>query len=420
MFCRSNFSHAKISMRSKMKKKVFTLFLGGHFQGRVDGATIEFIVRARRFAKEGYEPSIHYFCSKSDINTNRLRKSGYKVLRLRENVYVTQELGIPIFLRVSELDFEKAINAFAYDRNSNGTIKEVIKIVGDFLDEERPNLVTEPFGQVLSLATAQLKGIPTHVQFVTVPDSRFPWLKSRNVQRTYAASLRTTVSKAAGARLKKDYGFSSAVLPPASILNADRKPRLKSKGHILQVNTDPLKGGMLTWTLAKLLPEYSFAVVKNWEVNNWPEEKSVFELRPLSNVKILPRTNQMKSYYRKSAILLVPSLHNEGFGLVAFEGLLMGIPVIASRLGGLPEALGGGGFLVSIPLPEPTPSEFYFKPQYYEAAIRRFISIIRKLNESPSFYRRSVNRTRLGRARVLQKFETAHTRFFKSLGALIE
>jgi glycosyltransferase involved in cell wall biosynthesis len=45
--------------------------------------------------------------------------------------------------------------------------------------------------------------------------------------------------------------------------------------------------------------------------------------------------------YRAADVSIVPSLDLEGFGLVALEALACGTPVIASRIGGLPEALDG-------------------------------------------------------------------------------
>ncbi len=53
--------------------------------------------------------------------------------------------------------------------------------------------------------------------------------------------------------------------------------------------------------------------------------------------------------YSATKLLLMPSLWNEAFGLVAAEAMLNGIPVLASNRGALPETIGDAGFLFDIP-----------------------------------------------------------------------
>ena len=55
--------------------------------------------------------------------------------------------------------------------------------------------------------------------------------------------------------------------------------------------------------------------------------------------------------YREASMLILPSLE-EGFGMTALEAMHMGLPVVASNRGALPEVLGNAGTLVDPSNPE--------------------------------------------------------------------
>jgi glycosyltransferase involved in cell wall biosynthesis len=58
-----------------------------------------------------------------------------------------------------------------------------------------------------------------------------------------------------------------------------------------------------------------------------------------------------RAVFEGASVLIVPSWH-EGFGLPALEAMALGVPVIASNRGALPEVLGDAGVLVSPEDPE--------------------------------------------------------------------
>lgn len=69
------------------------------------------------------------------------------------------------------------------------------------------------------------------------------------------------------------------------------------------------------------------------------------------NVELVETSSRAELYafYRRARALLVPSLWFETFPLVIGEAMSLGLPVIASRIGGLPEIVrdGSGGLLVA-------------------------------------------------------------------------
>ena len=55
---------------------------------------------------------------------------------------------------------------------------------------------------------------------------------------------------------------------------------------------------------------------------------------------------ELRDLYRSAGVVCVPSRH-EGFGLPALEAMATGAPVVATAVGGVPEAVGDGALLVT-------------------------------------------------------------------------
>jgi len=55
--------------------------------------------------------------------------------------------------------------------------------------------------------------------------------------------------------------------------------------------------------------------------------------------------SERRALYEGASVLVLPSL-DEGFGLPVLEAMTLGVPVVASRRGSLPEVLGDAGQLV--------------------------------------------------------------------------
>ena len=68
------------------------------------------------------------------------------------------------------------------------------------------------------------------------------------------------------------------------------------------------------------------------------------------NLRFWDDIRDMRRFYSRIGLLLVPSLSEEGFSRVILEAAVNGIPVIANRVGGIPEALGNSGVLVDVDL----------------------------------------------------------------------
>jgi glycosyltransferase involved in cell wall biosynthesis len=82
-------------------------------------------------------------------------------------------------------------------------------------------------------------------------------------------------------------------------------------------------------------------------------EEPIGNGEPGRNLVLLPYLPDPQDFYPRvfsqTKILLMPSLWEESFGLVAAEAMLNGIPVLASNRGALPDTVGQGGFIFDIP-----------------------------------------------------------------------
>jgi glycosyltransferase involved in cell wall biosynthesis len=119
-------------------------------------------------------------------------------------------------------------------------------------------------------------------------------------------------------------------------------------GAIGMINPCAVKGLSLFVAIADLMPDCRFAALPGWGTTR----DDVSQLRARSNITILPRVRQIEDFLQRLSILLMPSLWLEGFGLIAAEAMLRGVPVIASDSGGLRQAKVGSRFLIPVRLIE--------------------------------------------------------------------
>ena len=116
------------------------------------------------------------------------------------------------------------------------------------------------------------------------------------------------------------------------------------RGSIVMFNPCAVKGISIFLEVAARLPAHSFAVVPGW--GTAAEDRHALET--LSNVRFLGNARDIQELLSQARLLLMPSLWYEGFGLIAMESMLRGIPVVASDAGGLKEAKRGTGYVIPV------------------------------------------------------------------------
>jgi len=98
-----------------------------------------------------------------------------------------------------------------------------------------------------------------------------------------------------------------------------------------------IKGAGVVCALAERFPEVKFVIV-----GDGPDRPRVEEAaRRLPNVQCagLVRNTDLTAFYQSADVTIVPSQYPEGFGRVIAESLACGVPVVASNIGGIPDAM---------------------------------------------------------------------------------
>lgn len=115
-------------------------------------------------------------------------------------------------------------------------------------------------------------------------------------------------------------------------------------GFVLMINPCAVKGVGLFLKLAERFPEIEFAALNGWGTT--AADRAALERQP--NARLLQNVPDIEDVLEQARLLLMPSVWYEGFGLIAMEAMLRGLPVIASNSGGLMEAKTGTGYVVPV------------------------------------------------------------------------
>lgn len=145
--------------------------------------------------------------------------------------------------------------------------------------------------------------------------------------------------------IEEHLGRSAAVIHPPTYGNPPW-PRFGSfdQGFVLMVNPCTVKGLPIFLELAQRFPQIPFAALQGWGTTAADEAR----LSALPNVRLLSTVASIDEVLRDTRVFLMPSLWYEGFGLIAMEAMLRGIPTLASDFGGLQESCATPGALVPI------------------------------------------------------------------------
>lgn len=140
------------------------------------------------------------------------------------------------------------------------------------------------------------------------------------------------------------YGIDCTVIPPT--IDPDAYRFTSTREFATLINIHPIKGYEIVREIARACSDIPFLFVESWTLGKDEYRRIHGEISSLPNATFMRRTSDMSQVYGRTKVLLAPSQWQEAWGRVASEAHCSGIPVIGSDRGGLPQAIGPGGFVL--------------------------------------------------------------------------
>lgn len=137
-----------------------------------------------------------------------------------------------------------------------------------------------------------------------------------------------------------------AVHVPISLLDPPPYPDLGrfENEFVTLVNPCAVKGISIFLELADQMPGVQFAAVPTWGTTQ--ADRAALAAR--ANITLLDPVDNVDDILRRTRVLLVPSLWAEARSRIVVEAMLRGVPVLASNIGGIPEAKLGVDYLLPV------------------------------------------------------------------------
>lgn len=175
------------------------------------------------------------------------------------------------------------------------------------------------------------------------PDCAFP--SPAKTERIRAADRVVGVSEYVAAYFRQHAGID-AVHVPISLLEPEEWLELArfENEFVALVNPCAVKGIAIFLALADAFPATAFAAVPTWGTTR----QDYAALRERPNVSLVDPVDNVDELFRRTKVLLVPSLWAEARSRIVLEAMLRGVPVMAANVGGIPEAKMGVPYLLPV------------------------------------------------------------------------
>jgi surfactin synthase thioesterase subunit len=175
------------------------------------------------------------------------------------------------------------------------------------------------------------------------PDAAFPSATKTDILRCITTVV--GVSQYVASYVQRWSGIPAVHVPISLLEPGPYEPlgRFESE-FVTLVNPCAVKGISIFLALAARMPHARFAAVPLWGTN--AADRHALGEHP--NITVLPPFDSIAQLVARTRVLLVPSLWAEARSRIIVEAMLHGVPVIASNVGGIPEAKLGVDYLLPV------------------------------------------------------------------------
>ena len=253
-----------------------------------------------------------------------------------------------VFTRVGQVPVTVYRNQFTRATTTPDEMRGFLAAFDRFLERNRPDVVLTYGGGPAGEAMIELaKGRGAAVVFGL---HNFAYLDAGAFRGVDYVVVPSKFSKR---YYRERLGLDCHVMP--NVIDFERvKAQGRTPHYLTFVNPQPEKGLFLLARIAEQVsrqrPDIPMLIVESRSRANSLQQTGV-DLSGARNLFCMTNTTDPRKFYGVSKVMLMPSLWNESFGLVAAEAMINGIPVLASNRGSLPEIVGEGGLLFDIPAP---------------------------------------------------------------------
>lgn len=254
------------------------------------------------------------------------------------------------------------------------------------LDEIRPDIIVTTGGGTVARALHLLaEGTgAVRIFYLANPDYQEPGEMGRF---DHVLCPSRTLADRYRERLGIDAGVMPNVIDRRQFVESPPRARLPAPARrfVTMVNPVPEKGACLFFRLARLAaaerPDMRFLAVES-RMSRAAWRGIGIDPMASGNVFWVRNRSDMRPVYRRTAVLLFPSLWFEAAGRVPVEAQLSGIPVLATRRAAIPEQLNGGGYLFDPPAD--SLEDYLHMPATSD--VRPWLECIKSLLDEPDTY----------------------------------